>query len=172
MSQTNFFMTEADGQEFVEMLLKRSDTKFVLGRLHSASTPRFYDTLPSFGSEREAHLVNLSITPSPTCSRHTSDERWLFDSFRDVHIEFDRCYHHEGILVAGRIFAKIGWCADPTQNSDFQRWHSAIERWIKKRYRKLDSTFWIGPHAESWSISGGVLAFGSPHALQKSLKEA
>jgi len=169
VSQTNFFMNVEDDTEFLDMLSRRGDTAMIAGRFYHSPTPDIGQALPPFGTVQESHLVNLHITPTPTCSHQSDGGLWLFDMFRDVHIEFQRCYLHQGILVSGRIYAKIGWCANSQTNKAFRSWYSSIERWIKRKYHSIDSTFWVGPHAERWSQSGGLLAFGNPNAMTRSL---
>lgn len=162
-------MSAEDDAEFLDMLSRRDDTAVVAGRFYHSSTPDIAFALPSFGTEQESHLVNLQITPTPTCSQLSPEGLWLFDMFRDVHIEFSRCYFHQGSLVSGRIYAKIGWSTDPQTNKELRRWYSGIERWIKQRYRRVDSVFWAGPHAERWSRSGGLFAFGSQYGMKRSV---
>ena len=169
MSQTSFFMTKQDDAEFFGAILQRGDTATVMGHLHPSPTPAFGLPLSEFGVRQVIHLVNLHITPTPTCSQQSKEGLWHFDLFRDVHIELQRSYIHEGALVSGRIYAKIGWSANAHINQAFSRWFLSIERWLKQRYRSIDPDFWIGPHAEQWSLDGGLLAFGSSNAMTRSL---
>lgn len=162
-------MTEQDDAEFFDAFSQRADSATVAGHSFPSPTPAVGLPLPAFGVRQEIHLVSLSITPTPTCSRQSNEGSWHFDLFRDVHIEFQRSYIHKDTLVSGRIFAKIGWCADAHTNQAFRRWFSSIQRWLKQRYRRIDSDFWIGPHAEQWSLCGGLLAFGNPNAMIRSL---
>ncbi len=171
MSQTNFFMDAKDDAEFCDMLLGRDDTSFVIGRFHATDVPGIKKDLPQFGDKLEIHLVNLVIEPKPICIAKTEDGAWLFDVFRDVHIEFQRSYFKDSALVSGRIYAKIGWYADQQTNQAFQRWYSGIDRWLKKRFTKMDSIFWIGPSARQWSEAGGLLCFGPPGALTRTLAD-
>jgi len=169
MSQINFFMDEKDDAEFFDMILGRGDTSFIIGRFSPTDVPVINNELPQFGDKLELHLVNSVITPKPRCSLKTEDGMWLFDSFRDVHIELQRSHVDNCNLVPGRIYAKIGWSTDEQSNKAFQCWYSSIERWLKRRYSRADSVFWIGPSAKRWSQSGGLLSFGPVGSMTRSL---
>lgn len=162
-------MTSEDEADFCDMLRGRGDTSFVIGRFYPNETPSFTESLPPHGFEQEVHLVNPLITPVPRCTHKTVDGIWLFDLFKDVHIEFQRSFWHSDVLIPGRIFAKIGWCSEVRINKEFQKWYSAIERWLKRTYSPLESTFWIGPNAKRWSESGGVLSFGPIGAANRTM---
>lgn len=79
------------------------------------------------------------------------DGNFSFDLLKDAHIEFSRCFVDNGILVLGRIFAKLGYLHDDKYNKVYKQWYSSIKRLIKRNYRKIDNHFWIGKHTEAWS---------------------
>ncbi len=161
MSQVNFFMLDADEQELVDMLRARGDTRMIEGRYHSTPTPPFVDELPR--GARTIELVNLSLTDPPVAHVRGEAESagmYLFDSYQDPHIEWSRCYRENGALVDGRLFAKIGWLETPEANANYQKWYSAIRRWITKRYERTGESWWVGPHAARWWREGNELSFG------------
>lgn len=161
MSQVNFFMLENDEREFVEMLSARGDTLMFSGYFFPVKRPTPTRDLPPIGSERVVTLVNSRLRPDPECEgRGAGDfaELYLFDGLKYPQCEFSRCRFQDGILLDGRIYAKIGWLESPTENRIYRSWYSSIERWIKKRYRRHRS-WWLGPAAEVWSLTGGQICF-------------
>lgn len=173
MSQVNFFMDENDDEEFIAMLRARSDTALFVGRFFDTPTPT-PQRIPNYGSRAELELVNTSVAPTPVCHGRGAGEyrgRYLFDSYSDLHIEFTRSRLENRVLVAGRIYAKIGWAKPEEVNKVGRAWYGSLERWIKKRYRRHRGIWWIGPSAEKWSLAGGRLAFGDLNALVETVRE-
>ena len=167
MSQVNFFMVDADERELLEMLRARGDTRMIAGRFHPTPAPALVDELPR--EERLIELVNLSLADPPLMRSRGEGGTYLFDSYKDPHIEWSRCRKENGALVDGRLFAKIGWLEQPEANAAFQKWYSALARWITRRYERTNKTWWVGPHAARWWREGNLLSFGGgPSARARS----
>ena len=174
MSQVNFFMTEKDENEFIKMIFGRDDTLVIKGRFYKTKSPKPVEKLSKFGKEEEYHLINTQITPKPHCSAKGKGiffGKYTFDSFKDANIEFSRCYYHNKVLVSGRIFCKLGNLESAEHNKIYKSWYLSLDRWIKKRYKRFNDVWWIGPDAEKWSKKGGRLALGAPLADVISLKK-
>ena len=170
VSQVNFFMAEADEKEFVEMLRARGDTQMIAGRFHPTPTPPFVQELPPISGEQLIELVNVAITDPPVMRANGAGDfvgMYLFDAYKDAHIEWSRCYLEDGALVAGRIFAKSGWLDDRPANAAFQKWYDALARWIRRRYERTRDPWWVGPHAARWRRTGKLFSFGGGPALRE-----
>ena len=171
--QINFFMDTEDDNEFINMLLNRSDTIVLLGEFYDTNNPFAIDYIPKYKEANRLMLTNKIINENCYCSKQIfkdGREKYMFDLFYDPNIEFCRCYFNNQILMQGRIFAKVGWLKNEEHNKVYKSWYASIERWIKKNYKKIDNSYWIGKSAEMWSLRGGKLVFGSTkNALTKSL---
>lgn len=149
------------------MLLARSDTWILI---RDSKNPKLLVS-PDLLEEktRTPQLVNRILVPDPL-ARLTSLQQ--FDTLRDPVIEFSRSslYSRDG-LMPGRIYAKIGWLREPKHNRAFRSWYASLERWLKKRYYRLDSMYkgkrvmswWVADEALAWAKSGGRLFPNNPH---------
>lgn len=165
MSQVNFFMLEADEEQFLEMLSRRKDTALYPHGPFQSSHPQSISTVSPFGT-RQSYTLLLSSIASPP------DEKsrvYSFGLYTHPIIEYSRSYFHNDTLVSGRIYAKIGWGKSPENNRLHRAWYTSIERWLKKRYQKVHKIWWVAPEAQLWSLKGGLLALGSPLAMKISL---
>lgn len=172
MSQTNFFMTHEDEDAFFDFLCSRDDTHVLCGRLFESRNPIPVSTKNGLGKIPDLTLVNKEIMPRLKASARGGGDlkgKYLFDMFRDPAIELSRSRISKGRMLNGRIYAKIGWLKPKEANTVYNSWYSAIERWLKKRYRRVDKTWWFGPDAWEWSMAGGVCCFGGEPAFAASL---
>jgi len=158
VSQTNFFMVERDEQEFLAFLRSRPGIHFLVGRFHDKPDPEFEEELPPFGDRREVQIVNAAIRWPLRLSARGAAEfegKYLLDLFRDPHIELRRCHVDNGCVLPGRIYTKVGWLPDPSENRVLRSWYDSVARWLKKRYKKTEGPFWLGPAAAEWVGRGG-----------------
>ena len=170
MSQLNFFQLSNDEREFVEFLGSRADTQILPGRFFASPAPAPITVLPAVSRLREVTLLNATLRPTPRWvtrgeGRYTG--KYLFDSLHAPCIEFPRSHMKKGVLVPGRIYAKIGWLEPRVDNRVFRSWYSAIERWLKKSHVKHDGLWWFGPEARAWLLAGGRVAFGEDPSCAK-----
>lgn len=169
MSQVNFFMAADDEHEFFAFLRARGDTVIHLGHAFRTQSPEQLDTLPP-NVERYITIVHSGLAEGYPPQRTGASGHFAFPLFRSACVEWTRSVVlRGGELEAGRVFAKIGWLTQPDDNLVYKLWYAAIERWLKRSLRQLDSTWWIAPSAEQWSRAGGVLAFGPGPSLRRSL---
>ena len=163
MSQVNFFMLDEDERDFIASLLERGDTLLIPCTFARTTRPATVTRLPSCRAAPSVTLANATLRPSPRFpERGAGDFAGLrtFDLLRDPYIEVARSRRRGNVLFAGRLYAKVGWLRPTGDNAVHRRWYSSIERWIKTRYRRHDSTWWIAPAAERWSRKGGSLELG------------
>ena len=163
MSQLNFFMLADDEHEFVEFLRSREDTHILPGRFFTSPTPAPVRVLPAVSRLREVTLLNATLVPTSRWVARGEGRyagKYVFDSLRAPSIEFSRSRMKKGVLLPGRIYAKIGWLEPKVDNRVFRSWYSAIERCLKKSYVKHDGLWWFGPEARAWSLAGGRVAYG------------
>jgi hypothetical protein len=165
-------MTDVDEKNFLDMLFARTDTHVLKGDCFRTSTPAPCSR-SKIGKAGELTLVNSDVMQRPRAHAVGSGEfeRYRFDMFRDPTIEFIRCSVKKGRLISGRIYAKIGWLQPKKLNAVYQAWYSAIERWLKKKYRRVHRYWWFGPEAWNWSMKGGVCCYGDEIAFSGSLRE-
>lgn len=174
MSQVNFFMTTEDERAFFEALSARGDTVIHAGRFFASSDPPALSELPALDRKEPfftlCHATLRLVYPPLQLVEGPFRGRYHYEAYGSAHIEWHRAVPHRGVLVNGRIHAKVGWLRTDEDNRAFRRWYGSIERWLKKRLRCVDETWWIAPEAEAWSREGGLLAFGDERALRRSLK--
>jgi hypothetical protein len=172
MSQVNFFMTDGDEEAFLDFLFSRKDTHVLCGRLFDSRHPTPLLSKDAIGKAPELTLVNKKIMPQPVASNHGDGAiagKYLFGLFLDPTIEFSRSRLSKTRLLNGRIYAKIGWLKPKEANAVYKSWYGAIERWLKRNYRRVRKTWWFGPGALEWSMAGGVCCFGNELAFAASL---
>jgi hypothetical protein len=162
VSQVNFFMIDTDELAFVAAVIARGDTHVLPSGSSLATLPRTLTALPAHSDAPGITLVHAGMRPVPPV---------FSDAYKDPHIELSRCrLHGSGVLESGRLFAKIGWLDPPDDNKLYLSWYRALERWIKSRYVRTSTGWWIGPGAQEWAAGGGQLQFGGPGALVSSWK--
>jgi hypothetical protein len=169
MSQVSFFMTTDDEHEFFEFLCARNDTVIYSGRQFRTQSPDQLKALPPT-VERHLTIVHSALAELYPPQQDSASGHYAFPLFHSAWIEWTRsAVLSGGGLEAGRVFAKVGWLSQPADNRLFELWYAAVERWLKRSLRRLDEIWWIGPAAEEWSRSGGVLAFGPGPSMRRSL---
>lgn len=174
MSQVNFFMTADDENAFLDMLLSRVDTHVLLGGFFDSSSPIPLLSKAKVGKVKELTLVNKDIMPQPIASGPGEGElagKYLFDMFYDPAIQLTRSHLSKDRLVSGRIYAKIGWLKRKEANAVYKSWYGSIERWLKKRYHRVNNDWWFGPSAWEWSKAGGICCYGDELAFAGSLAD-
>jgi len=169
MSQVNFFMTEDDERNFFEFLCACDDTAIYSGREFRTQSPEQLDALPPV-VERQLTIAHSGLAEVYPPQPDSASGYYAFPLFHSAWVEWTRSVVLSGgELEAGRVFAKVGWLTQPADNRVYKSWYAAIERWLKRSLRQLDGTWWIGPAAEEWSRTGGVLAFGPGPSMRRSL---
>lgn len=168
MSQVNFFMTAEDEALFLDFIFSRADTHVLAGRFFAERTPSPLASKEKIRECDELTLVNKELMAEPIAGS-CGDAGFLFDMYYDPRIELSRCRTSKERLLNGRIYAKIGWLKSKEANAIYKTWYGSIERWLKKRYRPVDKTWWFGPDAWDWSMAGGVCCFGGELAFAASL---
>jgi hypothetical protein len=120
--------------------------------------------------ERQLTIVHAGLAEVYPPQKDSASGYYSFPLFHSAWVEWTRSVVLSGgELEAGRVFAKVGWLTQPADNRVYKSWYAAIERWLKRSLRRLDDTWWIGPAAQEWSRSGGVLAFGPGPSMRRSL---
>ena len=158
MSQVNFFMTAVDEAEFLSFVLQVPDARLLVGRFHATRLPEVVRSIPPFGQRQEVELVRTSMRSPITLSASGSGDyegMFLLDLHRDPHIEWNRCYLVDGALHSGRIYTKIGWLQNESENKAMRRWYNSLAAWLKRRYRRVSKVYWIGNDAFAWAAKGG-----------------
>jgi len=169
MSQVNFFMTSDDEHDFFEYLRARDDIAIYPGREFRNQKPEKLVAIPPT-VERQLTIVHPGLAEIYPPQQDSASGYYAFPLFHSAWVEWTRSVVLSGgELEAGRVFAKIGWLTQPADNRVYKLWYAAIVRWLKRSLRQLDGTWWIGPAAEKWSRSGGVLAFGPGPSMRRSL---
>ena len=174
MSQVNFFMLEADEETFLGELQGRADTIALLGRLFESPSPRPYTEGRLPDSTELVTIVHRELAtfyPPTQLASGRDAGCYHYPLYTSACIDWSRCTKSGNELVAGRIYAKVGWLPTTEHNDTFRRWYAGIERWLKRHLSRVDKHWWVAPHAEAWSRTGGVLAFGPGASLRKSLQE-
>jgi len=176
MSQVNFFMLPPDEAAFFEALATRADTAVFPGRFFPDSSPAALAQLPMLDDAEPFLTVAfkplLSAYPPAQVGGGSDGGLYHFDLFRSASIEWHRSSLLSTCLVAGRIYAKVGWLATAEDNRAYRSWYSSLERWLKSRYRRIESLWWVGPAAERWSSEGGLLALGDSRSKRITLRGA
>lgn len=170
MSQVNFFMAEDDERKFFAFLLARGDTAIHLGRKFQSQSPEPLDALPP-PVERVLTIVHSGLAEIYPPQQESASGHYAFPLFSSAWVEWTRSASIGDALEAGRVFAKVGWLSEPANNRVYKLWYAAIESCLKRSMRRLDETWWIGPAAEAWSQTGGILAFGPGPSSRRSLAD-
>jgi hypothetical protein len=173
MSQVNFFMLESDERTFLAALLDRPDTVVFAGRFFESPAPLPLRELP------KPEIIELTIVRADLLTYYPPilvgsgpyQGMYTFDLLKSAHIDWSRSALHGNALMSGRIYAKVGWLSSSDHNRDYRSWYKATERWLKRNLSRLEDVWWLGPDAEAWSRSGGVLVFGPEPSFRKSLAE-
>ena len=180
MSQLQFFMTEADERAFLAGLRERSDTDLLLGRFFFSDGPTPLSSLPSLVgdypdiSQSLVTLVHRGIEhgkpPTPVDSGPYRGQ-YMFETYRRATIEWSRSYICErGALVSGRLHAKPGHLESASANRAYDAWWRSISSRVRRNCTAVGGGWWVAPQAQLWSEAGGVLAYGDPLAMKRSLK--
>jgi hypothetical protein len=161
MSQVSFFMLENDEREFVEMLSARVDTFMFSGRFFPVKRPTPTRYLPPFGAEGLVTLVNSGLRPSPECDGRgegDSARLYMFDRLKYPQCELSRSRFEDGILLGGRIYAKIGWLDSQNENRIYRNWY--VDR------EKVSAPSWlvVGTRCRSMVVSRRTNLFRSKPA--------
>ncbi|MEZ6094436.1 MAG: hypothetical protein R3C03_09400 [Pirellulaceae bacterium] len=165
-------MNKEDESQFLQMLLERGDTELLVGNAFNSPSPTPANRIDLANATDVQYFTLLNKSLSQKIRNQPYDDGlFRFSMFRDAHIDFHRCQISNDLITSGRIFAKIGWLDSVKRNTLYRSWYQSIGRWIKNRYRKIESGWWIGPGAEIWSREGGKLALGGRLAKTISLAD-
>ena len=160
--QINFYMTDADEQDFVEFIHSQAASLILP---YSTLSPRIVPLthlpqrgVPFWGVVR---LWNESISSEPERRYVAAQRHYVIDTIRSEVIELSRSYIDEGRLVRGRIWAEmtIAPGADSGENYHkselFQKWFAKLAKWIKRRSIRDQAGDYLLPGAAKYVQGGG-----------------
>jgi|GEM_PF-3362015 len=164
--QINFFMTLEDETAFCEFVLSAPGVAILPERTPSTEpaplVPPLQAKCPSV-LERSLVLWNSSILVGPKYARHHLGFSYTAGS-QEGGIEFTRSVQDGSILRAGRLWTEpaffvglSGAVKEPDKKRQYDKWVTALFRWIRQRYVKYCDMFYIGPGAVQFQEMGGKL---------------
>ncbi len=169
MSQVNIFMLADDVKEFAKFACEDCGMIMLQGSRFETDKPEpvvDFDTLNGF---QEMTLIDATLFEKYHLRKMDSGI-WMYDMFKAPSIEFSVPHFLDnGRLLSGRIYAKIGWLDSNEDNRLYKSGYGKLERRIKRDYHKIEGSWWVSSRVKTWSLDGGVLAFGSELAMSKSL---
>lgn len=162
--QVNFYMSREDEREFVDFVRSTANVEILP---YTSATREFtpVQTLPEPLSMKfwgELWLVNRSISSNLVVNFISQQGYYTIDGLQSSVIEFSRSFLQEGVLKPGRIWAEFnvfdgGRMILLPKESGLEEWYDAIAKWIRKRYKRVSSSFYAAPGAMRFRQDGGKL---------------
>lgn len=156
--QVNFYMTEADEQEFIAYI--RSSGNIAIFESKQASTEIVeLQELPPVGKPGWFALIlwNKDCSPKPTLKSIEKQNYYGTEGYESEIIEFSRSGIIEGQLTRGRIWAQFRhWRLHDIPPSlanksvEFEKWYERLARWVKKHSVRNSSGEYVFPDAATF----------------------
>ena len=149
-------MNNNDEEEFVGFLAEKFNTLFIEGKYYDNTVDNISylkeSNLKSTIILRKIYLINQSISIVIKYEFDENKKKYYPDDISSFIVEFIRSVIKGDILKHGRLY--VPWDSwkfnkmDESKIREMLKWYGQLERWIKKRYKKIPNDFrYIGPHA-------------------------
>lgn len=152
--QISTFMHPDDLAELQSEVERRGDVTVYAGRFATPSPPELSSSLVvDYGHDNLRVYLGRRDESSKIIVKATDEYRYIDSALSPV-VEFDRPYFDGSLIRAGRMWYSTGaWIQGSwlPASPEFMAWADSWLRWIRRRYRKLDSVTWVGPHAAAWA---------------------
>lgn len=156
--QINFYMDRVDEKEFIGFVKNKFNLRIIIGQRHPTAQLvelKDSDSLDDLSSKTDImiYLVNIDITRFDDVRvefiQNTKD--YFVEIMNSFIIEYSREVEKYGGINYGRIYIPTDqWKyhkLDKTKIKQMTKWYNQLERWIKKRYKKIPNDFrYVGPH--------------------------
>ena len=154
--QINFYMDRVDEKEFLNRVFQLDSIKIMVGfRSENEWFPSLdnINKIESFDPEIKQKLFLMDTNISDDFNiKYAQEVNDYYVDLSTVAIQFNRCCIKNKLEIKeGRLFLDTNsWNyhgIDKVKIKQMTKWYSQLERWIKKRYKKIPNDFrYIGPH--------------------------
>jgi hypothetical protein len=155
-------MTTEDELDFLDFVKTTGNVK-ILPLYSTQDDLAPIDILPEPFSKKnwvQFLLFNQSISENLKVDFFPKPGHYAVDEITSSVIQFSRSSIRDGVVRRGRIWATFSYPNQArgkmlSKEPTFKQWYETIDRWIKKRYLRLDRLIYAGPGAQKFVSDGG-----------------
>lgn len=173
MSQLNFFLLDGELAEFLLELEKKGFDFLVENQVYQRTQAYSLIANGSILNSKNIFLIRNDLYDRYNQMYELERKPYKYSLFDHpvIELSFPRKLGVTS-MINGRIFAKIGWLKNETDNKIYLSSYKQVERLIKKRCSKIDDFWWVSDEVKKWSgQNNGKLFFGHEKANYRIIKE-